>query len=104
TGYMRPTTILAGAVQIAFGLLGMARLSRFIPRSVMIGFVNSLGILIFSAQVPHILNVPWAVYPLFALTIAIVLLAPRLMTMIPAPLIAVVIATAIVMSGHLAAP
>jgi SulP family sulfate permease len=104
TGYILPTIILAGAVQIAFGLLGMARLSRFIPRSVMIGFVNSLGILIFSAQVPHILNVPWAVYPLFVLTIAIVLLVPRLVTMVPAPLIAVVIATAIVMSGHLAAP
>ena len=50
------------------GLFGLARLTRFIPRSVMIGFVNSLGILIFFAQVPHLLNVPWVVYPLFALT------------------------------------
>ncbi|TKW76372.1 MAG: SulP family inorganic anion transporter [Bradyrhizobium icense] len=104
TGYILPTIILAGAVQIIFGLTGMARLTRFIPRSVMIGFVNSLGILIFFAQVPHILNVPWIVYPLFALTIAIVLLAPRLIAIVPAPLIAIVIVTAIVISGHLAVP
>jgi sulfate permease, SulP family len=104
TGYILPTIILAGIVQIAFGLLGMARLTRFIPRSVMIGFVNSLGILIFFAQVPHILNVPWIVYPLFALTIAIVLLAPRMITIVPAPLIAIVIVTAIVISGHLTVP
>jgi SulP family sulfate permease len=104
TGYILPTSIVAGVIQIAFGLLGLARLTRFIPRSVMIGFVNSLGILIFFAQVPHILNVPWIVYPLFALTIAIVLLAPRVVTVVPAPLIAIVIVTAIVMSGHLTVP
>jgi SulP family sulfate permease len=45
-----------------------------------------------------------AVYPLFALTIAIVLLAPRVITVIPAPLIAVVIATAIAIAGHLTVP
>ena len=72
-GYILPTIILAGIIQIVFGLAGLARLMRFVPRSVMIGFVNALGILIFAAQVPHILNVPWVVYPLFALTIAIVL-------------------------------
>jgi SulP family sulfate permease len=102
--YILPTILLAGAVQIGFGLFGLARLTRFIPRSVMIGFVNSLGILIFLAQVPHILNVPLAVYPLFALTILIVLLAPRVIPVIPAPLIAIVVATAIVILGHLAVP
>jgi SulP family sulfate permease len=40
---------------------------RFIPRSVMIGFVNSLAILIFMAQLPHLIDVPFAVYPLVAL-------------------------------------
>ncbi len=103
-GYILPAVVLAGIVQIGFGLLGMARLMRFIPRSVMIGFVNSLGILIFCAQVPHVLNAPWTVYPLFVLTVAIVLLVPRLTTLIPAPLIAIVVVTAIVMSGHLSVP
>jgi len=103
-GYILPTIVLAGFIQIAFGLLGLSRLTRFIPRSVMIGFVNSLGLLIFFAQVPHILHVPWLVYPLFGLTIAIVLLAPRLNTIVPAPLIAIVTVTTIVILGHLVVP
>lgn len=103
-GYILPTILLAGLVQIAFGAFGLARLTRFIPRSVMIGFVNALGILIFFAQVPHIVNVPWLVYPLFALTVAIVLLFPRITTTIPSALVAIVVVTAIVIAGHLTVP
>jgi SulP family sulfate permease len=103
-GYILPTIILAGIAQIVFGLAGLARLMRFVPRSVMIGFVNALGILIFAAQVPHILGVTWVVYPLFALTIAIVLLMPRLTNAVPAPLVAIIVVTAIVMLGHLTVP
>jgi SulP family sulfate permease len=77
---------------------------RFIPRSVMIGFVNALGILIFSAQVPHILNVPWLVYPLFVLSVAIILIMPRFTLAVPAPLVAIIVVTAIVMIGNLAVP
>ncbi|HEY5821632.1 MAG TPA: SulP family inorganic anion transporter [Propionibacteriaceae bacterium] len=102
--YVLPTVILAGVVQIAFGAFGLARLMRFIPRSVMIGFVNALGILIFVAQVPHLLGVPWLVYPLFALTVLIVLLLPRLTKAVPAPLVAIVVVTAIVMIAHLSVP
>ena len=103
-GYILPTILLAGFIQIAFGFAGLARLTRFIPRSVMIGFVNALGILIFAAQVPHLINVPWIVYPLFVLAIGIVVLFPRLTTAVPAPLIAVVVVTAIVIFGHLSVP
>lgn len=107
-GYILPTVLLAGMVQIAFGAFGLARLTRFIPRSVMIGFVNALGILIFFAQVPHIINVPWMVYPLFAATVAIVLLFPRIntriTTTIPSALVAIVVVTTIVIVGHLAVP
>ena len=46
------------------GSLGVARLMRFIPRSVMVGFVNALAILIFLAQIPYLVGVPWLVYPL----------------------------------------
>jgi SulP family sulfate permease len=102
--YVLPTVILAGIVQIAFGTGGLARLMRFIPRSVMIGFVNALGILIFTAQVPHLLGVPWLVYPLFALTIAIILGLPRLTKAVPAPLVAIVVVTAIVIIAHLSVP
>lgn len=102
--YVLPTVLLAGIVQIGFAATGLARLMRFIPRSVMIGFANALGILIFMAQVPHVLNVPWMVYPLFALTVAIVLIVPRLTKAVPAPLIAIVVATAIVMIAHVVVP
>ena len=103
-GYILPTIILAGAIQIVFGVAGLARLMRFVPRSVMIGFVNALGILIFAAQVPHVLNVPWLVYPLFVLSVAIILILPRFTEAVPAPLVAIVVVTAIVMIGHLVVP
>jgi len=94
TGYVLPAVLLTGLIQIAFGAAGLARLVRYIPRSVMIGFVNALGVLIFAAQVPHILDVPWQVYPLFAVTILIVVLLPRFTRAVPAPLVAIVVVTA----------
>lgn len=102
--YLLPAVILAGIVQILFGVTGLARMLRFIPRSVMLGFVNALGILIFTAQIPHLLDVPWLVYPLFALTILIVLGLPRLTTAVPAPLVAIVAVTAITLIAHLSVP
>lgn len=50
--YILPAVVLAGLIQILFGVTGMARLMRFIPTAVMTGFVNALGILIFFAQFP----------------------------------------------------
>jgi sulfate permease, SulP family len=103
-GYVLPTIMIAGVVQIVFGAAGLAKVMRFVPRSVMLGFVNALGILIFSAQVPHILNVPWLVYPLFVLSVSIILIMPRLTVAVPAPLVAIVVVTAIVMIGNLHVP
>jgi SulP family sulfate permease len=102
--YLLPAVVLAGLIQVLFGVTGLARLMRFIPRSVMIGFVNALGILIFTAQVPHLLGVPWLVYPLFVLTLVIVLVLPRLTKAVPAPLVAIVVVTAITMIAHLTVP
>jgi SulP family sulfate permease len=103
-GYVLPAVLLAGLVQIGFGLAGLARLMRFVPRSVMIGFVNALGILIFAAQVPHLVGVPWPVYPLFALTIAVVVLLPRVTTAVPAPLVAIVLVTLVAVLAGLTVP
>lgn len=102
--YVLPAVLLAGLVQIAFGAAGLARLMRFIPRSVMIGFVNALGILIFAAQVPHLIGVPWLVYPLFALTLAIIALLPRITKAVPAPLVAIVVVTAVAVIAGLDVP
>ena len=56
--YFIATVILAGVLQVVLGLIGVAKLMRFIPRSVMVGFVNALAILIFSAQIEHLVGVP----------------------------------------------
>ena len=64
--YFIAAVILAGIFQIILGLSGVAKLMRFIPRSVMVGFVNALAILIFMSQVPELIDVPWLVYPLTA--------------------------------------
>jgi SulP family sulfate permease len=91
--YFIATVILAGVFQILLGVLGVAKLMRFIPRSVMVGFVNALAILIFSAQLPQLIGVPWLVYPLVAVGILIMVLMPRLTKAVPAPLVAIVLIT-----------
>lgn len=103
-GYLLPTVVLAGLVQIAFGATGMARVMRYVPRSVMIGFVNALGILIFFAQIPHVVRQTETVYVLFALTVLIVQLFPYLTKAVPSPLVAIVIVTGIAMAQGLLVP
>ena len=91
--YLLATVILGGILQVILGLLGVAKLMRFIPRSVMVGFVNALAILIFTAQVPQLIGVPWAVYPIAAAGLAIMYLLPRVTKVVPAPLVAIVLLT-----------
>lgn len=102
--YLLPTVVLAGVVQIAFGFLGLSRLMRYVPRSVMLGFVNALGILIFVTQVPHVLGGTLPVWGLFALTIAIVLILPRFTKAVPSPLVAIVVVTAVVIIAQIQVP
>ncbi|MGO1609668.1 MAG: SulP family inorganic anion transporter, partial [Agrococcus casei] len=96
--YMIATVLLAGVLQIIFALLGVAKLMRFIPRSVMVGFVNALAILIFVSQVPQLIGVPWLVYPLVAVGLLVIVLFPKLTKAVPAPLIAIVLLTAAVVA------
>lgn len=91
--YILPAVVMAGVIQILFGALGMARLMRFIPQSVMTGFVNALGILIFFAQVPHFWSRSPLIVGLFVLTLLIVLWVPRYIKSVPSPLIAIVLVT-----------
>jgi sulfate permease, SulP family len=103
-GYLIATVILAGVFQVVLGLLGVARLMRFVPRPVMVGFVNALGILLFSAQVPNLHDVPWAVYPLVGAGLLIMLAFPRLTRAVPAPLVSIVILTVITVAAGIAVP
>ena len=94
--YLIAAVILGGIFQILLALAGVARLMRFVPRSVMVGFVNALAILIFAAQLQYLIDVPWLVYPMVVIGIAIILVLPRITTAIPGPLVTVVLLTVIV--------
>ena len=103
-GYLVAAVILGGLLQVLLGALGVARVMRFIPRSVMVGFVNSLAVLIFLAQLPQLIGVPWAVYPLVAAGIAVIVLFPRLTTAVPSPLIAIALIMAVVIVAGISVP
>jgi SulP family sulfate permease len=74
---------------------------RFVPRSVMLGFVNALAILIFLAQVPHILlgddasgtNRVLANSAAIIVGLAIIYGLPRITKTVPSPLVAIVAIT-----------
>ena len=102
--YFIATVIFAGVLQVILGVSGVAKLMRFIPRSVMVGFVNALAILIFMAQVPELINVPWLVYPLAALALLIVFGLPKITKAVPAPLVAIVVLTLITVLAAVAVP
>jgi SulP family sulfate permease len=91
--YLLAATLLAGVLQIVFGLVKLDVLMRFVSRSVRTGFVNALAILIFSAQVPQMVDVTWHTYAMIALGLAIIYGAPKVTTAIPSPLICIVLLT-----------
>ncbi|MBD8617420.1 SulP family inorganic anion transporter [Sphingomonas sp. CFBP 13728] len=95
--YLLVATMLAGALQIAFGLAKLDVLMRFVSKSVRTGFVNALAILIFSAQVPQMVGISWQAYAMIAGGLAIIYLMPRISNAIPSPLICIVVLTAIAM-------
>lgn len=98
--YLFAATILTGIIQILFGVLKIAKLMKFIPRAVMIGFVNALAILIFMAQVPHLIGVNYLTYIFVIITLLIVYILPRFIKVVPAPLIAIIILTAVTIFGN----
>jgi SulP family sulfate permease len=93
--YLIATVLLAGVLQIALSLAGAAKLMRFLPRSVMVGFVNALAIVIFTAQLPELIDVPAIVYPLVAVGLAILVFLPRFTAVVPAPLVVIVLLTVV---------
>lgn len=103
-GYLIAAVILGGVIQIVLGALGVARLMRFVPRAVMVGFVNALAVLIFLAQVPEMRDVPWAVHPLILGGLALMVLFPKVTTAVPAPLVSIVVLTLITVGAGLAVP
>ncbi|STY28359.1 sulfate permease [Legionella wadsworthii] len=91
--YLLAATLLTGIFQIIAGYLRLGSLMRFVSRSVVTGFVNALGILIFLAQLPELTNVSWHVYVMTAGGLIIIYLFPYLNKTIPSPLVCIVILT-----------
>jgi SulP family sulfate permease len=91
--YLLVATILAGVIQVIAGFLRLDYVMRFVSRSVMTGFVNALAILIFMAQLPELIGVPWLTYVMVAGGLAIIYLFPRLTKAVPSPLVCIVVLT-----------
>jgi SulP family sulfate permease len=96
--YLLATTVLAGLIQVAAGLLRLAYVMRFVSRSVMTGFVNALAILIFMAQLPELIGVPWLTYVMVAAGLAIIYLFPFVTKSIPSPLICILALSAVALA------
>jgi len=92
--YLFAATVLAGLLQMAAGALRLGSLMRFVSRSVVTGFVNALAILIFLAQLPELIGMPWTVYAVCAGGLAIIYLLPLFTKAVPSPLVAIVVLTA----------
>ncbi|HJE20327.1 MAG TPA: SulP family inorganic anion transporter [Aliicoccus persicus] len=98
--YLLAATILTGIIQLIFGVFKVAKVMKFIPRAVMIGFVNALAILIFLAQVPHFIGINTTTYIFVAITLLMVYILPKFIKSIPAPLIAIVALTAVALYSN----
>ncbi|WP_445490874.1 SulP family inorganic anion transporter [Niallia sp. 03133] len=99
--YLFAATILTGLIQVVFGVFKIANLMKFIPRAVMMGFVNALAILIFMAQIPNFWDISNVTYLFVVVTLAIVYILPKFIKSIPAPLIAIFILTAVSIFGNI---
>lgn len=93
--YMLAATILTGVIQWILGLCGVAQLMKFVPNSVMLGFVNALGIMIFMSQLPYLIGGTIPTYMYAIVTLLLVYIIPRFIKSIPAPLIAIILMTTI---------
>ncbi|MCO5934166.1 SulP family inorganic anion transporter [Mucilaginibacter sp. RB4R14] len=107
--YVFAAVTLAGVIQIAIGLFKLAKLIRLVPQPVMYGFVNGLAIIIFMAQLQQfkttvnghetwLSGIPMLIMAgLVALTIAIVVVLPKITKAVPASLVAIIVVFALVL-------
>ncbi len=93
--YAGMATLMAGVLQILLGYLKIGNLLKFIPQSVMYGFVNALGILLLMEQFKFLQNQNLGVFILLAIGILIIYLFPLITKKIPSNLICILIVSAI---------
>jgi SulP family sulfate permease len=99
--FLFAASLLTGAIQIVIGVLRLGRYVKFVSRSVMSGFVNSLAILIFLAQMPQLIGANWQTFAMVAAGLAIIYLFPRLTKAVPSSLVAILALSAVAIALNL---
>ncbi len=102
--YLLGATLLTGLLQVIWGYLRIGRIMKYVPRAVLVGFVNALAILIFNAQLPQFAGQGLLMYGMVAAGLAIIYLLPRFVKVIPSPLVAIVVLTAVAMGTGMTLP
>ncbi|MDU9767984.1 SulP family inorganic anion transporter [Helicobacter pylori] len=102
--YAGVATLMAGVLQILLGYLKIGNLLRFIPQSVMYGFVNALGILLLMEQFKFLQNQNLGVFVLLIIGILIIYLFPLITKKIPSNLVCILIVSAIALIFDMHAP
>ncbi|MFP6256965.1 SulP family inorganic anion transporter [Helicobacter pylori] len=102
--YAGVATLMAGVLQILLGYLKIGNLLKFIPQSVMYGFVNALGILLLMEQFKFLQNQNLGVFILLFIGILIIYLFPLITKKIPSNLICILAVSAIALIFDMHAP
>ncbi len=95
TSYIMPVTLMTGVFQIIFGICKAGKLVKYIPESVMHGFVNALGILIFVDQIHYFKGQGLVMYILVGIGILVIYTFPYLTKKIPPAIISIIVVTII---------
>jgi sulfate permease, SulP family len=111
--YVFSAVALAGVIQVLVGVFKLGKFVRLVPQPVMFGFVNGLAVIIFMAQVGQFRTevngqLVWLQGPplytmlgLVTLTIAVVLLFPKITKAVPASLVAIVVTFLVVLGANI---
>lgn len=96
--------LLCGTIQLLFGIVGLGRLIKYMPFPVVSGYLSGVGLIIILGQVPKFLGAPsgthffesvtspdlwkWQGITVGAVTILVMLFAPKITKVIPAAILA----------------
>jgi SulP family sulfate permease len=100
-----------GVLQVVSGAIGLGRLMKYMPYLVVSGFLTAVGLSILASQLPHWLGTPksmdlwhalttpsawsWTAISVGAVTMAVMVTAPRITKKVPAPVLALVAGVAV---------
>jgi len=111
-------TFMAGLLLVAMGVLKLGTAVKFIPHSVIVGFTSGIAVIIFSSQVKDFMGLSIAKVPaefvdkwrvffenihtvnynavlLGLLTIALIVISPKILKRIPGALVALIVVSAV---------